>query len=119
MDIRVILQKNGIFLKFIKEDLRDYTMCATAVFSNPAAIRFVPPEHLDDEILEHVILSGEKYIELIPYEYLRDSHLNLIHQLYPLTSLVMLMPIKLSKSGFRTLQHVYEIVGYPVNRKFS
>ena len=119
MDTLIILKQNGLFLKFVKEAVRNYLMCATAVYSNPAAIKFVPHEHIDDEMLEHVIRAGEKYIDLIPTEYLGDYHLNLIHQLYPLTSFVMMMPIKLTKGGHTTLQQVYDIVGYPIHHKPS
>lgn len=38
MDRINLLRRNGIFLKFIKADMRDYVMCATAVYSNPVAI---------------------------------------------------------------------------------
>lgn len=59
-------------LKFIKADMRDYVMCATAVYSNPVAIKYIPMEHIDDEIMEYVINAGEKYVQLIPPEFLMN-----------------------------------------------
>lgn len=112
MDRISLLKKNGIFLKFIKADMRDYVMCATAVYSNPVAIKYVPPEHIDDEIMEHVIHAGEKYVDLIPTEYLSDYHLYLIRSLYPYAKVLMSQPIELNEAGKMALQQAYEIIGH-------
>lgn len=113
MDRISLLKRNGIFLKFIKADMRDYVMCATAVYSNPVAIKYVPSEHIDDEIMEHVINAGEKYVDLIPQEYLTEYHFHLIRNLYPYANILMSQPIELTYEGRKALQQVYEITGCP------
>ena len=112
MDRINLLRRNGIFLKFIKADMRDYVMCATAVYSNPVAIKYIPPEHIDDEIMEHVIRSGEKYVDLIPTEYLSEYHFYLIRSLYPYANVLMSQPIELNETGKKALQQAYDIIGY-------
>lgn len=112
MDRINLLKRNGIFLKFIKADMRDYVMCATAVYSNPVAIKYIPPEHIDDEIMEHVIHAGEKYVDLIPTEYLSEYHLYLIRSLYPYAKVLMSQPIELNEAGKTALQQAYDIIGY-------
>lgn len=112
MDRMELLRKNGIFLKFIKAEMRDYVMCATAVYSNPVAIKYIPQEHIDDEIMEHVILAGEKYVDLIPTEYLSEYHLHLIGNLYPYANVLMKQPIELNDRGRKAMQQVYNIIGY-------
>lgn len=117
MDRLSLLKKNGIFLKFIKADMRDYVMCATAVYSNPIAIKFIPRQHIDDEIMEHVIHSGQKYVDLIPPEYLSEYHVHLIRSLYPYAEILMTMPIELNQQGQKALQRAYEIIGCPSSDK--
>lgn len=112
MDCLSLLKRNGIFLKFINVNKRDYVMCATAVYSNPIAIKFIPPEHIDDEILEHVILAGEKYVNFIPTEYLSVYHMHLIRSLYPYAQVLMDQEIILNERGRSDLLQAYEILGY-------
>ncbi|MBF4453831.1 hypothetical protein IRT38_00185 (plasmid) [Acinetobacter sp. SK-43] len=119
MDKLSLLKRNGIFLKFIKVEMRDYVMCATAVYSNPIAIKFIPPQHLDDEILEHVIHAGEKYVDLIPKEFLSDYHFHLIRELYPYAQILSNEPIRLNSNGLKALEQVYDIIGYPQFKKFA
>ena len=112
MDRMKLLQKNGIFLKFIKSELRDYVACATAVYSNPVAIKYIPQEHIDDEIMEHVILAGEKYVNLIPTDFLNEYHLHLIRNLYPYAKVLMDQPIEFNDFGLKAMQQVFNITGY-------
>lgn len=111
MDRMKLLKKNGIFLKFIKPELRDYVMCATAVYSNPITIKYIPYEHIDDEIMEHVILAGEKYVDLVPTEYLSEYHLHLIRSLYPYAQVLMNQKIELNDAGRKAMQQIYDIIG--------
>jgi hypothetical protein len=113
MDRISLLKRNGIFLKFIKADMRDYVMCATAVYSNPVAIKYIPPEHIDDEIMEHVIYAGEKYVDFIPSEFLTEYHYCLIRSLYPYASILMSQPIELTFEGRKALKQVHDITGCP------
>lgn len=119
MDRLSLLKKNGIFLKFIKAELRDYTMCATAVYSNPVAIKYIPHEHIDDEILEHVIHAGEKYVDLIPTEFLNEYHFHLIKELYPYAQILFNEPIKLNGNGIEAMEKIYDIIGKPKSRKMA
>lgn len=118
MDRINLLRKNGIFLKFIKPELRDYVMCATAVYSNPVAIKYIPAEHIDDEIMEHVINAGEKYVDLIPTEFLSDYHLYLIRSIYPYAKVLMEQKIELNENGRNALNKAYEIIGnFPLSKQ--
>lgn len=119
MDRINLLKRNGIFLKFIKAEMRDYVMCATAVYSNPVAIKYIPPEHIDDEIMEHVINAGEKYVDLIPTEYLSEYHLYLIRSLYPYAKVLMSGPIELNEAGKKALKQAYDIIGFSANNNHA
>lgn len=96
--------------------MRDYVLCATAVYSNPVAIKFVPPEHIDDEMMEYVIYAGEKYLDLIPTESITEYHLYLIRRLYPFAKVLMSQPIVLNEASKKTLQQAYDIIGYSGSR---
>lgn len=105
-----LIRQNGVLLQFLEESERDYSICASAIYSNPVAIKFVPVEHLDDEMLEHVIKSGEQYLSLIPQECINDYHIALIHSLYPHAEMFMDDEIILNRRGQDALERVHAIL---------
>ncbi|MCK4083750.1 hypothetical protein HCY52_07965 [Acinetobacter radioresistens] len=78
-----LIREDGILLKFINREGRSYELCLVAVENNPKAIRYVPPEIVDDAILELVFDAGESYIKMIPQESMTDYAITTIKYQYP------------------------------------
>lgn len=78
-----IVRNDGLQLGEIPIEQRDYALCATAVFSNPKSIRFVPLTLIDDLLLEHVISAGSHFIADIPAEAISPYADAMIHVMYP------------------------------------
>lgn len=110
-----LIKANGVLLNCLNESERDYSICATAVYSNPMAIKFVPVEHIDDEMLDHVIHSGEQYISMIPQECIREYHIALIHSLYPYSEMFMDDEIVLNRRGQKAMEQIYSILREKAN----
>ncbi|WP_436658835.1 hypothetical protein [Acinetobacter sp. P1(2025)] len=117
MNEMAFLKENGLFLKYVADKDKDYVMCATAVFENPRAIQYVPSELVDDVLLEHVIKSGQEYIELIPDGCFSPHAEHLVERMYPhyicdqnFTSL--------EESEIAVLDQIYKNIGLdPINRQ--
>ncbi|NNH76508.1 hypothetical protein HLH17_02175 [Acinetobacter sp. ANC 5380] len=105
-----LIRRNGVLLSCLDESERDYSICASAVYSNPIAIKFVPVEHIDDEMLEHVIQSGEQYLSLIPEECINDYHVALMRNLYPYAERFMDEEIILDRRGQALMERIHAII---------
>ena len=90
-----LIRQNGVLLQFLEESERDYSICASAIYSNPVAIKFVPVE---------------QYLSLIPQECINDYHIALIHSLYPHAEMFMDDEIILNRRGQDALERVHAIL---------
>lgn len=74
---------NGILLGQIDEKDRSYALCFDAILNNPKAIKYVPHNVVDDEMLDVIFNAGEKYIRIIPKAILTSYAISKIKFQYP------------------------------------